>query len=111
MVFSSTAITYGRATAVAVATGQDTEMGKIAGRLTGIKQELTPLQTNLNALGKYLAAFCLVVVVITFVVGIVNGGDVMDMFMTSVSLAVAAIPEGLADVITIVLALGMNRMA
>lgn len=111
MVFSSTAITYGRATAVAVATGQDTEMGKIAGRLTGIKQELTPLQTNLNALGKYLAAFCLVVVVITFVVGIVNGGDVMDMFMTSVSLAVAAIPEGLAAVITIVLALGMNRMA
>ncbi len=111
MVFSSTAITYGRATAVAVATGQSTEMGKIAGRLSGIKQELTPLQTNINTLGKYLAIFCLVVVIITFAVGIMNGGDIMDMFMTSVSLAVAAIPEGLAAVITIVLALGMNRMA
>lgn len=111
MIFSSTAVTYGRGTAVVVSTGEETEMGKIAGRLSGMQQELTPLQMNLNQLGKYLALFCLIVVIITFIVGILRRGDVFDMFMTSVALAVAAIPEGLAAVVTIVLALGMNRMA
>lgn len=111
MLFSSTAITYGRCTAVAVSTGEKTEMGKIAGRLSSMEQELTPLQVNLNVLGKYLGIFCLIVVAITFVVGVARQGDVLDMFMTSVSLAVAAIPEGLSAVVTIVLALGMNRMA
>ncbi len=111
MLFSSTAITYGRGTAVAVDTGEQTEMGKIAGRLSRMQQELTPLQINLNQLGTYLAIFCVVVVIITFVVGVLRDGDILDMFMTAVSLAVAAIPEGLAAVVTIVLALGMNRMA
>ncbi len=111
MLFSSTAITYGRGTAVVVGTGEKTEMGKIAGRLNAMEQELTPLQVNLNQLGKYLGIFCLVVVAITFIVGVARRGDVLDMFMTSVSLAVAAIPEGLSAVVTIVLALGMNRMA
>lgn len=111
MLFSSTAVTYGRGTAIAVSTGSKTEMGKIAGRLTGMKQELTPLQINLNQLGTYLAIFCVAVVVITFIVGVMRNGDVLDMFMTAVSLAVAAIPEGLSAVVTIVLALGMNRMA
>ena len=111
MLYSSTAITYGRCKAVAVSTGEDTEMGKIAQRLTGITQELTPLQVNINQLGKFLAIFCIAVVIITFVIGVIRGGDTMDLFMTSVSLAVAAIPEGLTAVITIVLSLGMNRMA
>lgn len=111
MLYSSTAVTYGRGSAVAVSTGEQTEMGKIAGRLSSMTQDLTPLQQNLNVLGKYLAAFCLIVVAITFLVGVMRRGDVFDMFMTSVSLAVAAIPEGLAAVVTIVLAIGMNRMA
>lgn len=111
MLYSSTAMTYGRGQAVVVATGEDTEMGKIAERLAEMKQELTPLQINMNQLGKFIAAFCVAVVIITFAVGIVRGGDPFDLFMTSVSLAVAAIPEGLTAVITIVLSLGMNRMA
>ncbi len=109
--FSSTDVTYGRGTAVAVGTGESTEMGKIASRISSMKDELTPLQVNLNTLGTYLAIFMLAVVGITFLVGIIEGGNVLDMFMTAVSLAVAAIPEGLAAVVTIVLALGMNRMA
>ncbi len=111
MLFSSTSLTYGRGRALALRTGHDSEMGRIAGRLTAIKQELTPLQVGLNQLGRYLAIFCLLVVALTFAVGILRGGDIFSMFMTSVSLAVAAIPEGLAAVVTIVLALGMNRMA
>ncbi len=111
MLYSSTAMTYGRGQAVAVATGENTEMGKIAERLAEMTQELTPLQINMNQLGKFIAAFCVVVVIITFVVGFIKGGDPLDLFMTSVSLAVAAIPEGLTAVITIVLSLGMNRMA
>lgn len=111
MLFSSTAMTYGRCSAVVVETGEATEMGKIAQRLTNMTQELTPLQISINQLGKFLAIFCMAVVIITFVVGLLRGGDVFDLFMTSVSLAVAAIPEGLTAVITIVLSLGMNRMA
>lgn len=111
MLFQSTSVTYGRGKAMVVATGEQTEMGKIAGSLSSMEQELTPLQQNINALGKVLAVFMLAVVAITFVVGILQGGDILDMFMISVSLAVAAIPEGLSAVITIVLALGMNRMA
>lgn len=111
MLFQSTSVTYGRGKAIVVATGEKTEMGKIAGRLSTITQELTPLQQNINALGKVLAVFMLAVVAITFVVGLLQGGDLLEMFMISVSLAVAAIPEGLSAVITIVLALGMNRMA
>lgn len=109
--FSSTAVTYGRGTAIVTATGDHTEMGKIAGRISSMVQELTPLQNSLNTLGKYLAIFMLAVVAITFVSGVLRDGNVLDMFMTAVTLAVAAIPEGLSAVVTIVLALGMNRMA
>lgn len=111
MVFSSTAITYGRGKAIVTSAGQNTEMGKIAERLSNIEDEETPLQKNLNQLGKYLAAIVLGVILITFVVGIMKNGAILDMLMAAVALGVAAIPEGLSAVVTIVLAIGMNRMA
>lgn len=111
MVFASTSITYGKGTGVVVLTADHTEVGKIASRLKGIVAEMTPLQKNLNQLGKILGIICLLVSAIVFGVGLWQGGDTLDLFLTAVSLAVAAIPEGLPAVVTIVLALGMNRMA
>ena len=111
VVYSSTAISYGRAVGIVVATGQKTEMGRIASSLTNIKQEQTPLQQNLNRLGKILGILSLIVVGVIFGVGLLQGGDPLQLFMTAVALAVAAIPEGLPAVVTIVLSLGMNRMA
>lgn len=111
MLFSSTSVTYGRGKAFVVATAHETEIGSIASRLQGIKEEATPLQQNLNQLGKILGSLCLAVCALVFFVGILRGGELLDMFMTAVSLAVAAIPEGLQVVVTIVLALGMKRMA
>lgn len=111
MVFSSTALTYGRGRGIVVEISEKTEVGKIAKRLKGIEQEATPLQKSLNDLGKILAIICLAVCAIVFVVGLFQGGDLLELFMTAVSLAVAAIPEGLPAIVTIVLALGMNRMA
>ena len=109
--FSGTAVSYGRAVAVVAATGSATEIGHIAQRLEGIREEATPLQRNLSQLGRILGILCLVVCAIVFAVGLLRGGDPLTMFMTSVSLAVAAIPEGLSVVVTIVLALGMKRLA
>ena len=111
VVYSSTAISYGRAVGIVISTGQKTEMGRIASSLTGIKQEQTPLQQNLNRLGKILGILSLIVVVGIFGVGLLQGGDPLQLFMTAVALAVAAIPEGLPAVVTIVLSLGMNLMA
>lgn len=111
MVFSSTPITYGNGVAVVTAIGQSTEMGKIADRLSGIEEEETPLQKNLNQLGVYLAIIVLVVIAITFVVGLLRNGGILEMLTIAVSLGVAAIPEGMSAVVTIVLAIGMNRMA
>jgi Ca2+-transporting ATPase len=111
MMFMSTAITYGKGRGLVVGTGSTTEIGKIADKLQEISDEITPLQKNLNQLGKWLGIICLTVSAIVFLQGIVMGGDILEMFMTAVSLAVAAIPEGLAAVVTIVLALGMKRMA
>jgi len=111
LAFMSTAITYGRGRGLVVATASDTEIGSIADRLQDITDEDTPLQRNLNQLGKFLGIICLAVCAIVFIEGIIMGGDLLEMFMTAVSLAVAAIPEGLPAVITIVLAIGMKRMA
>ncbi|MEL3907433.1 MAG: cation-translocating P-type ATPase [Treponemataceae bacterium] len=111
MLYSSTAVTYGRGRGIVVETGARTEVGKIADRLRGIEQEATPLQKNLNHMGKILAVICIVVCAIVFAVGVIQGGEPLHLFMTAVSLAVAAIPEGLPAIVTIVLALGMNRMA
>ncbi|MDO5732857.1 MAG: cation-translocating P-type ATPase [Eubacteriales bacterium] len=111
MLFSATGISYGTCDAVVVRSGESTEIGRIATGLRNIDKSETPLQRNINHLGKTLGTACLVIVVITFLLGLLRHGKPMDLFLTSVSLAVAAIPEGLPAVVTIVLAIGMNRMA
>jgi Ca2+-transporting ATPase len=111
MVFSGTEITYGRGEGIVVSTASKTEIGKIADRLKSIETEATPLQENLNRLGKILGILFLAICAIIFAVGLLQGGEPLALFMTAISLAVAAIPEGLPAVVTILLALGMNRMA
>lgn len=112
MLFMGTSVTYGRATGVVVGTGKNTELGKIANKLSDMEDEETPLQKNLNHLGKILAVVCIIVCIIVFVVDIfVQKEPVTEALMTAVSLAVAAIPEGLAAVVTIVLSIGMTKMA
>lgn len=110
ILFSSSLITYGRGKGVVVETGMNTEVGKIAGIINETIDSGTPLQDKLNKLGKTLGIVALVICAIIFVVGLLYGKDPIDMFMTAVSLAVAAIPEGLAAVSTIVLAIGVQRM-
>lgn len=110
MVFSGCSITYGTATAVVTATGMDTEMGKIANLLDSEEDSQTPLQNKLAQLGKYLGVLALAACAIIFVVGIANGIPALDIFMTAVSLAVSAIPEGLPAIVTIVLSIGVQRM-
>jgi len=111
MAFMSTSITSGRGRGIVVRTGNRTIIGSIADQLQNIEEEATPLKKNLNKLGKILGIICLVICAIVFVEGILMGGELLAMFMTAVSLAVAAIPEGLPAVVTIVLALGMKSMA
>ena len=110
MVFSGCSVTYGTATAVVTGTGMNTEMGKIAGLLEGEKETQTPLQQKLAQLGKYLGFVALAACGVIFVVGLINGIPVLEIFMTAVSLAVSAIPEGLPAIVTIVLAIGVQRM-
>ena len=110
MVFSGCSITYGTATAVVTATGMHTEMGKIANLLEGESDSQTPLQKKLAQLGKYLGILALAACAVIFIVGLVNGIPVMEIFMTAVSLAVSAIPEGLPAIVTIVLSIGVQRM-
>ncbi len=110
MVFSGCTITYGTATAVVTATGMDTEMGKIANLLDSESETQTPLQLKLAQLGKYLGVLAILACAIIFVVGLANGIPAMEIFMTAVSLAVSAIPEGLPVIVTIVLSIGVQRM-
>ena len=110
MLFSSSLITYGRGKGVVVETGMNTEVGKIAKIINDTEGTATPLQIKLNKLGKTLGIAALAICIVIFAIGIAYGKDVIDMFMTAVSLAVAAIPEGLAAVSTIVLAIGVQRM-
>ncbi len=110
MVFSGCSITYGTATAIVTATGMNTEMGKIANLLDGESDGQTPLQQKLAQLGKYLGFVALGACAIIFVVGVLNKIPVLEIFMTSVSLAVSAIPEGLPAIVTIVLSIGVQRM-
>ena len=110
MVFSGCSITYGAATAVVTQTGMNTQMGKIAGLLDNEEDAQTPLQKKLAQLGKYLGFMALAACAIIFIVGLLNGIDVLEIFMTAVSLAVSAIPEGLPAIVTIVLAIGVQRM-
>lgn len=110
MVFSGCSITCGAATAVVTATGMDTEMGKIANLLDNEEDGQTPLQKKLAQLGKYLGILALVCCAVIFVVGLSNGIPALEIFMTAVSLAVSAIPEGLPAIVTIVLSIGVQRM-
>lgn len=110
MLFSSSLITYGRGKGIVVETGMNTEVGKIATIINDTVGTATPLQVKLNKLGKTLGIAALAICAVIFVIGIAYGKEAIDMFMTAVSLAVAAIPEGLAAVSTIVLAIGVQRM-
>ena len=110
MVFSGCSVTYGTGTAIVTAIGMDTEMGKIANLLDSEEETQTPLQQKLAVLGKYLGFLALAACAIIFVVGLINGIPAMEIFMTAVSLAVSAIPEGLPAIVTIVLSIGVQRM-
>ncbi|MBO5340429.1 MAG: calcium-translocating P-type ATPase, PMCA-type [Oscillospiraceae bacterium] len=111
MVIAATVITAGRGKAVVVATGMDTQMGHIAGLLLDAEQTKTPLQKKMGEISKALSFVCLSVCAVMFGVGLLQGKNMLDMFLTAVSLAVAAIPEGLPAIVSIVLAMGVQRMA
>lgn len=111
MVIAGTLVTAGHGKALVVATGMDTQMGKIAGLLQQNKAQPSPLQVKMAEVSKTLSFLCLAVCAVMFGVGLLQGKDLLSMFMTAVALAVAAIPEGLPAVVSIVLALGMSRMA
>ena len=110
MLFSSSLVTYGRGKGIVVQTGMNTEVGKIAGMLDNTEKQITPLQEKLNKLGKTLGIAALAICAFIFIIGLIQGKEPINMFMTSVSLAVAAIPEGLVAVSTIVLAIGVQKM-
>jgi Ca2+-transporting ATPase len=110
MVYLGTSVVSGKAKAVVVEIGMNTELGKIADMIQDIEKETTPLQKKLGDFGKWIVYLCFVLVGIVFLLEWIRGGKIIDVFLTSVSLAVAAIPEGLPAVVTIALALGVQRM-
>jgi Ca2+-transporting ATPase len=110
MAYMSTIVTYGRGIGLVVETGASTEIGKIATMIQSIDEESTPLQKKLNHLGKILGITVILVCIAVFGIGMIQGRDLLEMFMIAISLAVAAIPEGLPAIVTIVLAIGMNKM-
>jgi Ca2+-transporting ATPase len=110
MLFMGTAVAYGRGMGIVTGTGMRTELGKIADLLQEVAEEKTPLQRRMAELGKWLAVGALFLVIIVFGIGLWQGGEVEEMFLVAVSLAVAAVPEGLPAVVTIALALGAQRM-
>ncbi|MDH6303608.1 Ca2+-transporting ATPase [Parabacteroides sp. PF5-5] len=111
MAYSSTLVSYGRGKGLVVATAMDTEVGKIAGMIQSVPDMKTPMQVKIDQLGKFLGIAALAICALIFLVGILEGREVLAMFMTAVSLAAAAIPEGLPAVSTIVLAIGVQRLA
>ena len=110
LVFSGTNVTSGTAKAVVVRTGMDTEMGKIAESIESVEDDETPLQKRLDRLGRRLGILTLIICGIIIAFGIIRGGNLLEMIMVGVSLAVAAVPEGLPIVVTISLALGIKKM-
>lgn len=110
MAYMSTVVTYGRGKGITIGTGVDTQIGKIAEAIQSYHEEATPLQKKLNELGKWLGIACLLICLLVFGIGFLRSHNLLEMFLIAVSLAVAAIPEGLPAVVTIVLALGMKRM-
>ena len=111
MAFMSTLVTYGRGEGVVTATAMETEMGKIAKILDEDNDDMTPLQKRMDELGKMLSKLCVGICVLMLVIALIQGRDVFEMLLTAISLAVAAIPEGLAAIVAIVLALGVTRMS
>ena len=111
MAFASCSVTYGRGRGIVVATGERSEMGKIAAMIESVPEQRTPMQMRLDQLGRTLAIVSLVACGIIFIIGLCYGRPLMAMLMTAVSLAVAAIPEGLPAVSTVVLALGVQKLA
>ena len=111
MAFMSTLATYGRGEGVVVATAMETEIGKIAKILEEENDEMTPLQKRLDELGRILGYLAIGICALIFVIALIQKRDLMEMFLTAISLAVAAIPEGLAAIVAIVLALGVTRMS
>ncbi len=110
MVYMGTTMTYGRAEFIVTETGLQTQLGNIAAMLQGVERSRTPLQERLERMGYILAGAALTICAVVFIAGVARGEDVNEMFLTAVSLAVAAVPEGLPAVITVSLALGANRM-
>lgn len=111
MAYMSSNVAYGRGVGVVTATGVHTEVGKIASFISQEEDEITPLQKKLNELGKYFTIIIIIVAAIMFGIGYFEGREWLDMLLTSISLAVAAIPEGLPAIVTIILALGVQKMA
>ena len=110
VVYAGTAVLHGSAEAVVIATGTRTQMGQISAMLQEVKQDLTPLQKRLAGLGKVVALLCLGVCGAVFLAGVLRGEPVFDMLMTGITIAIAAIPEGLPATVTIALALAVSRM-
>ena len=111
MIFSSTLCVYGKAKAIVTSTGMNTEVGKIAGNIQEIKETKTPLIKKINELGRFISISVILIALVIFTVGSIYSKNVIEMFLVSISMAIAAIPEGLPAVITITLALGVQRMA
>ena len=110
MVYSGCSITYGTAKALVTATGMNTEIGRIAELIAGSADTKTPLQLKLEKLGKMIGFLALGICLIIFVIGVLNGMEIIDIFMIAVALAVSAIPEGLPAIVTVVLAIGVQKM-
>ena len=111
MIYSGTSIVYGKCQAVVCGTGMNTEFGLIAKCLNEEEKETTPLQRKIDGISKFLSLIIFLIIVVMFIIGIIKGMDIKEIIMLSISLAVAAIPEGLPAVITITLSLGMSTMA
>lgn len=111
MAYLGTSVTYGRGNGVVVTTGMNTEVGKIAAQLDTQTAEATPLQKKLTELGKYISIAVITIAIVIFFAGVMQNRDTLEMFLTAVSLAVAAIPEGMPAIVTIVLALGVQKLA
>ncbi|MFN2196766.1 MAG: cation-translocating P-type ATPase [Anaerolineales bacterium] len=110
MAYLGTQVTYGRGRGVVVGTGMDTELGKIAALIQSVSTELTPLQQQLDRVGKQLAAAGVVVALLVLLIGVLSGETLVEMLLTAISVAVAVVPEGLPAVVTVTLALGAQRM-
>lgn len=111
MVFSSTFITCGNGKAIITKTGMNTEIGKIAQFLNDNNSTITPLQTKLNQIGKIIGIICILICILVFILKYLSGSSINDSFITAVALSVAAIPEGLSTIVTVILSIGVNKMA